>query len=155
MSVRRLRGVFGSVLIWAVLWIPLGIVAGAVRYSLTPPYDLISDVNAPPEYPPAFPIIANTAIAFVVWGGVVGLIFALILLGAERKRAVHELSPRRFAAWGALSALGLPLALTGVDWLVSDSVFIGWGFAAMVLLAAVFGATCSVGMLRLAKTPSI
>jgi hypothetical protein len=148
---KRLRGVLGAVLIWAVLWIPLGIGAGALRYSQTPPSDIISDINAPPEYPPALPIIAGTTLAFVIWGAAVGLFFAITLATAERRRAIHELSVRRFAAWGALAALGLPLILIVIDWTLSDRVYIGWGFAAILLLAALFGAGCSAGILRLAK----
>src|SRR2546430_15543009 len=155
MLLKRLRGVFGAVLMWAVLWIPLGIVVGIIQYSRTPPYDLITDANAPPEYPPALPIIARNTLAFVIWGAAVGLFFAIALLTAERKRAINELSVRRFAAWGAIAALGLPLVLVFIEWTQSDRFYPGWGFVAILFLTALFGAGCSAGILRLARrTPS-
>ena len=154
MLLRRLRGVLGAALIWAVLWIPLGVAVGLVRYARTPPYDLITDVNAPPQYPPAFPIVARETLAFMIWGAIVGLFFAVILLAAERRRTIHELSTRRFAIWGVVAALGFPVVLIGIDWTQSDRVYIGWAFASLFILSALFGAACSVGMLRVAKRAS-
>jgi hypothetical protein len=154
MLLRRLRGILVAALMWAVLWIPLGVAVGLIRYARTPPYDLITDVNAPLQYPPAFPIVAQTTLGFVIWGAVVGLFFAVFLLAGERQRAIHELSTRRFAAWGVVAALALPVVLIGFDWTQSDRIYIGWAFGAILILSAVFGAVCSVGMLRMAKKAS-
>jgi hypothetical protein len=154
MLLRRLRGVLGAALIWAVLWIPLGVAVGVIWYARTPPYDLITDVNAPPQYPPALPIVAQETLAFMIWGAVVGIFFAVILLAAERRRTIHELSTRRFAAWGVVAALALPVVLIGIDWTQSDRVYIGWAIAALLILSALFGAACSVGMLQIAKRAS-
>jgi hypothetical protein len=146
-----MRGVAGAVVIWGILWTPLGIAMGVLRYFRTPPGDLIADINVGPERPPAIPIILNTTAMFVIWGLVVGLVFALVLVGAERRRSLHELSPTRFGLWGALSALCLPLVLFTIEYLQSAEIFIGWPFAVTLGITTAFGAACSVGMLRLAQ----
>lgn len=151
MVVRRIRGIVGAALIWAVLWLPLGVLAGILRYSLAPPNDLVADITAPPERPPAFPIIADTAVAFMVWGAVVGVLFALVLIGAERKRTIDELRPRRLAIWGALSAVGLPLSVSLIEFARSSEGILTWQFCLTLAVTAGFGAVCSAGMLRLAQ----
>jgi hypothetical protein len=141
-------------IIWAMLWTPLGIASGIVEYSHVPPYDLILDIDAPPQYPPAFPIIARNVLTFAIWGAAVGLFFSVMLLGAERNRTIHELSAYRFATWGAVASAGLPLVLVIIDLIQSNHFYFSWGFISLLLLVGMFGAICALGMLRVAQRAS-
>ena len=151
MLLRRLKAVIVTALIWAGLWIPLSIAGGVLWYFQTPPYDLIMGPGALPQRPPALPIIARVATGWTIWAAVVGAFFALILFGAERKHTVPELSVRRFAIWGALSAMSLQVFLVTLDFIIEGPFSLSWRFFAMILSTGTFGALCAAGMLRLAQ----
>jgi hypothetical protein len=143
---RRLRGVVLTALVWAVLWLPLGLGMGLYRYLRAP----LSDLGTP-ERIPAFPIISETTLVWSAWGAVVGTIFALVLLGAERRHTLEELSSTRFAIWGALSAILLPLA--SMVWFWADDPRFTVPLIAVVILAvtAAVGTACATGMLAVAR----
>jgi len=153
MLLRRLRGVLVAALVWAVLWLPLGVAVGVLRYLNSPPFDLISDEA--PERLPALPIIATTAGQWSLWGAVVGIVFALVLLGAERTRTIEDLSPWRMASWGGLAAIALPLILVLIDAVRYTNTSIGWQFVTILAVTGAFGAACSAGMLGMARRASV
>src|SRR5687767_844191 len=102
MFIRKVRGILGAALIWAIAWVPLGVVLGVWRWLRTPWGDFLVE-GAVLQRPPATPIIANTVLIFAIWGLVVGIVFALALISAERKGTISGLSGMRFAFWGGLS----------------------------------------------------
>lgn len=106
MILRRLRGILVTALIWAFLWVPVGLIAGIYRSFKLQSYDGI---------PWALPgldqflmaILANVAV-WMIWGAISGALFAVLLALIERRRDVAALSVRRTAIWGALGAVALP-----------------------------------------------
>ena len=86
---RRIRGVVGMGLIWAVVW---AIVGGGVMEGLVDPHGKILDM-----WPQTLAIP----------GFVGGVAFAALLQIAEGRRRFDELSLPRFGAWGAVTGLML------------------------------------------------
>ncbi len=151
MLLRRLRAVLVTALIWAVLWIPLSLAAGVIRYYRAPRYDLITDINVPSPRPPALPIILGEASWWAAWAAVVGAIFAVILIVGERRRTISEIRPWRFACWGAVAAVGLPVSLV-IGYVVAEGpVTVTWDLPVLIVLTGIFGAACAAGMLRIAR----
>ena len=118
---RRLRGVLGTALTWAVGWS-----AFTVGLSLL--------FGAPLEY------LGLLAISGAVRGSIAGGAFAVILSIAERHHTLEDLSLRRVALWGGIGGSVLLLTtlpiialmgapITGVIGGLVRSAFIGAGFA--------------------------
>ena len=126
---------------------------GVRRWLLTPWGDFLAE-GATPQRPPAFPIISNTVLLSLIWGALVGVVFAIALLGAERRRTIQELSGVRFALWGALSAVAPPVAILITEAVRSGHVFIDWSFILIMLIAAGWGGACAAGMLQLGRGQS-
>jgi hypothetical protein len=147
---RRLRGILGAAIIWAIAWIPIGVAFGVRRWLLTPWGDFLVE-GAIPQRPALFPIIANTVLIFLIWGALVGIVFAIALLSAERRRTIQGLSGIRLGLWGALSAVVPPIAILVTEAARSRPVFIDWSFILILLITAAWGAGCAAGMLRIAR----
>jgi len=103
---RRIRGAVLTGLTWAAGWAFAGLLIG-VTSKLLPflPWDLFFDVFDAPLPALALP------------GFFGGVFFSMVLGIAGRRRRFHELSLRRFAAWGAVGGLLLilfPFALVAV-----------------------------------------
>ena len=154
MLLRRLKAILISGLVWALSWIPLSLAAGILRYYRTPRYDLILDSRVPPPRPPALPIIAQEAAVWTIWAAVVGGLFAVILLAAESRRTLAELRLWRFAVWGALAGITLPLSILILIVITEGGLNVGWQFSVILLLSGVFGAACGAAMLRMARRAS-
>jgi len=127
---RRLRGALGTGLSWAVGWFGVGAIVGV-------PLAISAGV----------PVLAGAVSIAFGWarlGFVGGVFFSSVLMVAERRRALDELSLRRFAGWGALG--GLLLAGVGIT---------SQGFTLIALIpatvAALLGAASATGSLVLAK----
>jgi len=84
---RRLRGIIGTGLTWAVGYFVLGVI-----YSVTTGGSILSAIPG------------NTSVGFIF-----GSTFAVILSVAERHRKLEDLSLLRVALWGAL----VPLIIVG------------------------------------------
>src|SRR5687767_3141106 len=84
---RRIRGIVGMGLVWAVAW---GIVGGVIEGILNflPGSDLLFGIDM---LPPALGMV----------GFLAGAVFSLVLWAAEGRRKFDELSPGRFSFWGA------------------------------------------------------
>ena len=116
---RRLRGIIGSGLTWAVGWVALG-----MGYSLFHGASILSAIPG------------NASVGFIF-----GSVFAVILSVAERHRRLEDLSIPRMGLWGALTALlivgALQLGFQGtLHWdLLSAALFTGTFSAGHVALA--------------------
>ena len=108
---RRLRGIIGTALTWAVGFAFLGTVIGVLRGE----WDVILTV-----------IPGNASVGFFF-----GSVFAVVLSFVERHRRLEDLSIPRIGLWGALTALlivlGIQLSLGTLAWepLLILSVFSG------------------------------
>jgi hypothetical protein len=123
-SLRRIRGVVGMGLTWAAAWGAAGLVPRWV-------FGFNTDVP--------FPIV------FGILGFVAGVIFSALLVLAEGRRTVDQMSLPRFAAWGAVGGILLSGIFTRVASL---------GFAEVLAIAptfAVASAICASGSLLLAR----
>ena len=139
---RRLRGVLGTALIWALVWLPIGVVLLLWRNS--------RDIEC--FYcPPALSVLG----IWTGWGAVSGAVFATVLMIAERRHALAELSIGRIAVWGALGALSAPLAITVAE-VMQPGPYTDLTFTAGVLgLSALLGAGCASGTVALARRATL
>jgi hypothetical protein len=82
-------------------------------------------------------LVSAFALAGALTGAVSGLGFALIVATSGRRRSLAELSPFRLGLWSALPAVGIGLALFGMDpfFVASAAVFSVGAGAATVGLA--------------------
>src|SRR5213592_2756771 len=98
---HRLRGVLGTAITWALIWLPIGVVTALL------PQRRVECIYCAPfwEWFPRF------ALMWILWGAVSGGIFAIVLMFAERRRSLLELATARVALWGAVGSLALPGAL--------------------------------------------
>ena len=121
---RRIRGAIGMGLTWAVTWSIAGLI---------PRWILGFNPDAP------FPII------FGVLGFLAGVTFSALLLFAERRRNLDQVSLPRFATWGAVGGILLSAIFVKV-------ASLGWGDAiAVAPLFALASAACASGSLALAR----
>jgi hypothetical protein len=98
---RWLRGALGTGLIWAALWIIIGVLIMTGLWLVDP--DEIGN-DGPSHVLPILGIV----------GFLSGLGFAAMLSLAERRHSFRELSLGRVALWGMLGSAGIPL-LMGTD----------------------------------------
>jgi hypothetical protein len=98
---RRIRGILISMALWAVPWTLLGLAMGIVarlgafgQVYVAAPFERV-------------PLVVAASLVGLVTGLVNGMIFALVLLVAERGRGIATLRPWRFAIWGAIAS-GVP-----------------------------------------------
>ena len=141
MLLRVLRGAFGTALLWAIVWLPVGAAFGLLL-NAGHPGDVI---------PPSVLLMVAMGGA---WGGVSGAIFAGLLALAERKRTIADLSLIRVAAWGAVGCASLPVLLalhylSREDLLAlrADAMFLG----IVLVVSGLLGAACAAGTLTLAR----
>jgi hypothetical protein len=145
---RVVRAVLGIALMWALVWLPIGVAVALYAASSPPqPSDFISR-------PVSFPVFLTV---WTVWGGLSGAAFALILKFTERRRSLGELSPVRTAVWGALGAMTVPAALTLIDVLrtqVTPPLY-DWRVPLVALVVSGgLGGICGWATLTLARRPT-
>jgi hypothetical protein len=148
MILRRLRAVLVTALIWACLWVPVGLIIGIYRSFKLQSYEGV---------PWALPSVEQFLMAILVnvtpwmtWGAISGAVFAILLAFIERRREVSALLIWRTATWGTLGAVALPTivlaAFLAVEpdftllalavWPLTISAFAGAASAATTLLLA-------------------
>ena len=127
---RRLRGIIGTGVIWAVGW-----AGGLVAWHLFGGWPL--------EF------IGQTVFTGLVLGFVAGGSFASVLSIAERRHTLADLSLWRVALWGGIGGTLLIIVAVSIAALVGASIGGGvlGGLAGFFLL----GAGCASGSVALAK----
>jgi hypothetical protein len=145
MIVRRLRGIAGAALAWAVVW---GI-AGVVFASLLA---LWSSLGHGGLVEGTGRMLLQRGMAWGIWGALSGAVFATVLLWMERRRGIDDLSTARVAAWGALGGMALPTLMA--VYLATGPLHRDLdGLPVVLLLGALLGAGCAAGSLALARQP--
>ena len=138
---RRLRGVLITALIWALVWIPIGFALTLLRRSSS-----FECLYCDPNW------LVRFVAGWSVFGAVSGGLFAIVLMIAERRRTLAELSLRRTAVWGAIGALALPTIITILDVVDSPGPYRDWPFMLVTLIAvAGLGASCAAASVALAR----
>jgi len=136
---RRLRGVFGMGLTWAVAWFGAGAILGAAT--------LVS-LGGAAALSGALGFLAYNALVAAGGGFVVGAAFSGVLGIAEGRRRFDQMSLPRFAGWGAMGG-----ALVGALQLTIN-IFPAFGFPMSEFLLVAYGllgAGCAAGSLALAR----
>ena len=87
---KRIRGVVGTALTWAVAWSGVGAILGLLTLAIEGG---------------GFLILFGTTASLALVGFVSGAIFSTVLGIAEGRRRFDEMSLARFAGWGALGGL--------------------------------------------------
>jgi hypothetical protein len=106
---QRIRGVIGMGLTWAVAWAAVGFVPRWI-------FGVESDLPF--------------SLLFAGLGFIAGVIFSALLVLAERRRSLDEMSLPRFAAWGAISGLLVSAIFTkGASLAWSEVLAISTAFA--------------------------
>ena len=137
---RRLRGILGTALTWALVWLPLGFLVPLLR---RPPSECL---YCPPDW------FGRFLLLWVLWGAVSGAVFAVVLMIAERSRSLLDLSLLRTASWGAIGAIALPLLATIIDVNRSTYWSMNWQFIGLVLaVSAGLGAVCAAATLAMVR----
>lgn len=126
---RRIRGMVGVGLTWAVAYAAVFLTLGVVISIIDP------DSIDPGESVGLVTLIGATV------GFVSGCISGLVLAAAERNKTLADLSLARMALWGALSAAVWPF-ITPVDNM-------------MVVILAPMGAACAAGTLAIARRAAL
>src|SRR5215217_5396114 len=106
---ERARGAFGIAVVWAVAWMPLGVLLALYRYCCSGPMTF----DAPMPRFLLLRLVGYAAGLWLVGGALAGLLFAAVLAFAERGRTIADLRLGRTVLWGAFGAAILPaLVLT-------------------------------------------
>jgi hypothetical protein len=144
---QRLRGALGIAIVWAVAWLPFGVLLALYRYCCGGP----TTFDAPP---PEFLLLRLILYATGVWllgGAVAGFLFAAVLAFAERGRTIAGLRLGRTVLWGAFGAAILPALVLTHD--AVGQAYPGWweGAAILVGISAILGAGSAAATLALAR----
>ena len=121
---RKLRGMLGVGLTWAVGWAIIMFILGSIISVVDP--DSIDQGEEP----------WRLALMVSVVGFISGSVFALILSSAERRKSIRDLSAGRAALWGALGGAALPLLTSMPDATVFNTAPLGALFAAATVAIA-------------------
>ena len=145
---RKIRGVFGSALVWGLAFLPIALALGIYR-AVT----LELDIPTPPSFRiKAFLVVAAS---YTLWGAFSGGVFGLVLALVERRRSIDDLSTWRVAIWGAFGAISLPLLFTLLLFISEGEVFFGWPATILLAVSSALGATCAAGTLAVARRRGI
>ena len=121
---RKLRGMLGVGITWAVGWALVIFAIGTVIGVVDP------DSIDPGEEPWRMAGVVGTV------GFISGAFFSAIFASAERRKSMRELSPLRAALWGALGGAALPLLTTMNDAIIFNTAPLGAIFAASTVAIA-------------------
>jgi hypothetical protein len=121
---RRLRGLLGMGVTWAVGWAIIMFLIGNVIQVVDP--DSIDRGEEP----------WRLALMVSVVGFISGSVFAMIFSSAERRKRIRDLSVLRSTLWGALGGAALPLLTTMPDTVLFNTVPLGAIFAASTVAIA-------------------
>ena len=139
---HRIRGVLGTALTWAIVWLLVGL--GVVLF-LGEPNCLYCNPNWR----------WYVVLFWTLWGAISGAGFAIVLMIAERRRTFADLTVARTTMWGAVGAAAVPgvamiwdVVANGFD----SDVLADLRFVLITLaISAALGAACAAGTLRIAR----
>ena len=94
---RRVKAALVTGVLWALVWIPVGVGVGLYQYWT----GSFIDVAPTPARMVAF-ILMRFALGWGLMGAISGALFAFTLAVAERGRTVATISVGRVAVWGAV-----------------------------------------------------
>ena len=151
MTLRTLRAILVTGAMWAGIWAPLGALFGLYLHLQRPYSDVILDGER--ARMPVIPIMAQNALGWSIWGAVIGLLFSIGVVVAERRRTLAQLSVWRFAILGALAALALP-AMVLAHAVAHEGGSLGWPAIRIMAIAAMAGSLTAAAMLRFAQRGS-
>ena len=142
MILRRLRGIAGTALLWAVPW---SLILGAVvAITVTFLRVYLSPLQA----------FGQGALTGFTWGLAAGALFGSALMLGEQGRGLAQLTRTRSALWGALAGIWFP-ALIGIAFGPSTLPWMIAGWPAYLVTAAM-GAFSGVATVWLAgKGPGL
>jgi len=144
--IRKVRGLVGTALTWGALGAVVGIpvyIFAMRAWNFTPAHwrRLLT----------TFTVWEGMSFA---WGVACGLAFGLALLALERRRPLHQLTPSRVAAWGAVAGALFPAALTFRAILGGGDPFYFGGIIAASGLTGAIWARLSVAIANRAPDPA-
>jgi len=139
---HRIRGVLGTALTWAIVWLLVGL--GVVLF-LGEPNCLYCNPNWRLYF----------VLFWTLWGAISGAGFAIVLMIAERRHTFADLTVARTTMWGAVGAAAVPgvamiwdVVANGFD----SDVLADVRFVLITLaISAALGAACAAGTLRIAR----
>jgi hypothetical protein len=101
---RRLRGVIGTAVTWALGWAGVGIVHGSILFLWSRRDGRLPNITW-------FDFVSNQMQLLGMLGAATGSVFALGLWLGERGNTATKLTVGRAAAWGVLAAAAYPAVL--------------------------------------------
>ena len=139
---RRLRGVVGTAITWALGWTGIGVIHGTLLFLWSRRDGRLLDI-------PWSAFVANQAQLFCLLGATAGSVFAVGLWLGERGKSARKLGVGRAAGWGILAATVYPTLLA---WRL-DLGLAGFlhQFGVPTLIALGLGAASAALMVGLAK----
>jgi hypothetical protein len=146
---RRLRAILVTAGIWAAAWLPLGVLFGVYLGLRRNGVVIIEDGQIAAEPTGMWPMVWRLAVTCALWGAVIGVLFSLGVLVAERRHRLHEISSWRFALLGGAAAGLLPVYI--LIYMMRDEFTPGPWFVGGVLAIVLYGAGTAVAMLRAAQ----
>ena len=134
---RRIRGAIMLGLLWAVVWLPVGIIAGmAFRWIIVP-------------------FRAGDWLFVAIFAGLgfmSGTTFGALLSRLERDRTIEGIAPGRLAIWGLLAGAGIPILICVVVLaVVPPDVHLARSAYGLFTLLGLLGAATAVTGIALAK----
>lgn len=134
MVIRRVRGLIACIAGGALTGAAAGLALGLAFLLVPGP----KTITVKPEFPGA--VVLLPAVLFALVGAVSGGAFGMLLMLAERGRAIAELRAHRVAVWAAVPSAAA-LRLAGASWpLVAIGTGVGAGIGAAATLLAKRGA---------------
>jgi cbb3-type cytochrome oxidase subunit 1 len=149
MLVRRVRGVLVTALVWAVAWLPVGLVVGVIRALTLPLPDYMRTPGMQLTY--FLRVVGILSLTWMIWGAISGALFAVLVALLERRREVDTLSSRRTVIWGALGAMALPTTILLIFLAEAPGFTLIQPAVWTLSISAAQGAVCAFGTLALAK----
>jgi hypothetical protein len=139
---KKLRGILGIGITWAIAWSALGALLATVQA-------LILASSYPQVRGALSGAIALNAIFIGVYGFLTGSLSGAILSIAERRHTISQLTTRRFALWGGIAGAAIPAA----NLLLIR--ILGGGFpnggAIVTVASSLLGAISAAALLRIAR----
>lgn len=144
---RRLRGVAGTALGWAVAWGAVGVIPSVAIQAFWFGRHQEAAVTAT--------VLARMAgggfAIWGAWGAISGAVFATAMIAGESQRTVNEVSARRTAGRGALAGLTIPLLSLAVVAAHPPANGVPIALVLIPATGAILGWLCGAGFLALAR----